>query len=1181
MSGAASLAQIDWDGAGARADRADPFLAVAFHSLAALFAGDYQDGLRMLRRARQAEPLNPLHDLRSALFAARFGDLSGANAALQRLQRHELPAPIIAYLRALFALRGGRADQARAIAGTIETAHPDFQLAKFLRAEAQIVMAINASKLERVLRALPTGERWAPCWTDLLVKLVLLHPKDGPALAARYEKRIGDDAPLRAAFDKAIAWSGASIEQLGEALGAERPGSRGEALLLETLADKLAALADDATAPRDQGVRLLAAIRARHPDRAGLRRIMHSFHTRHAAAAAAEGRYGEALRFTERSLAELPYDLVYYQNRAALFTLMREADAYHEAWQALNLHQYRLLLLGFAGPVLEQTIKAHRVFAQQSRGGGDALSGGLFRLVQPQEGPSYLRLNQDAIAGDPDLLRQWYHHKRAELAFRHLALDEEGVSTLLAPADRDEAEARAAALDALGQSLAVLVPEEGAELADALGRRWSAAADAVATRYRIAPSAAEEGAAEEAASDPASEAEPEAVGDLREEHVAVLADLCLILWIWQPQHEHLWIAEELLSWLPRQRAFAGIDTLARMEKAQGHALSYPLRMLAGEARRVGGGDRPLAELADAHLGEVADDAAAELLRSMAISAYYGSPGVNRDRAALAMELIDRARALRPADAMTELTAAELLSLGEYYDEARRSLDRFRRLVRSDDQRTMDRADKLEEALADHRQKGEKGHDFKQGAQDGAIAATDARHIVELIAEIDESPTAWRLYAALVKELVLADRMDEAVEWADRCVSRCLGRSEQIGARGLAMEARGLKGMMAESPRAAKLYAVGAYEPARRALEGLATAGAPFDVSRHYLLGRCQLETGMPDAARASFRAAYDLCGESIYRPVLRRLTEDIDQAYLAVARGTIDERIKAGDFDEAIAESCRVIARLRKPEAWLVDMARMFCSAAMGRLRGEAAATVPAVTLAVPWQGELAQALHGADDVARAIALAELAQRLDPAVAPRAGQVVDRAVALRRQLATAAALDRAGELLAGHRFDETLAGIDALDPAIAAEPRVRRLRILALLGAHRFREADEAVAGFGEVNSADVRQFLANYPSFAFRQRIALAHRLLREGKAADALAVLQDLAAPGPAEEPELAYCQAFAATLEAYDRRRRGDREGARRRFEDALMLLEPHVRQPATPPHLAELYERLEMEADQHVG
>jgi hypothetical protein len=65
---------------------------------------------------------------------------------------------------------------------------------------------------------------------------------------------------------------------------------------------------------------------------------------------------------------------------------------------------------------------------------------------------------------------------------------------------------------------------------------------------------------------------------------------------------------------------------------------------------------------------------------MALSAYDGFPGINKERATLAMDYIRRARALRPADAAIELTAAELLSLGEYYDEARRALDRFRRLV---------------------------------------------------------------------------------------------------------------------------------------------------------------------------------------------------------------------------------------------------------------------------------------------------------------------------------------------------------------------------------------------------------------------------------------------------------------------------------------------------------------------
>src|SRR5277367_3576239 len=104
MMAAPALASVDWEAAAASVDRGDPILAASFHSLAALFADGFEKGLPMLRRAQLAEPLNPLHAVRAALFYARFGDLAAANQTLQRLQRHELPAPIISYLRALVLL---------------------------------------------------------------------------------------------------------------------------------------------------------------------------------------------------------------------------------------------------------------------------------------------------------------------------------------------------------------------------------------------------------------------------------------------------------------------------------------------------------------------------------------------------------------------------------------------------------------------------------------------------------------------------------------------------------------------------------------------------------------------------------------------------------------------------------------------------------------------------------------------------------------------------------------------------------------------------------------------------------------------------------------------------------------------------------------------------------------------
>src|SRR4051794_15558805 len=106
MTAAVRLSGVDWKAAVARAESGDRIMAAGLHSLAALFADGFDTGFQLLRRARDTEPLNPLHMLRTALLYARFGDLVRANDVLQKLQHFDLQAPIILYLRGLFLLRG-------------------------------------------------------------------------------------------------------------------------------------------------------------------------------------------------------------------------------------------------------------------------------------------------------------------------------------------------------------------------------------------------------------------------------------------------------------------------------------------------------------------------------------------------------------------------------------------------------------------------------------------------------------------------------------------------------------------------------------------------------------------------------------------------------------------------------------------------------------------------------------------------------------------------------------------------------------------------------------------------------------------------------------------------------------------------------------------------------------------
>src|SRR6185295_19570485 len=99
---------------------------------------------------------------------------------------------------------------------------------------------------------------------------------------------------------------------------------------------------------------------------------------------------------------------------------------------------------------------------------------GVFRYVEGNEPgePGWVAVNHNEITADPDLLRQWIHHGRAELVFRHYLLGDKPYRLLLGPGDRDDAHECVEALVVFAESLVSFIPEEGMELARLLAGRW-------------------------------------------------------------------------------------------------------------------------------------------------------------------------------------------------------------------------------------------------------------------------------------------------------------------------------------------------------------------------------------------------------------------------------------------------------------------------------------------------------------------------------------------------------------------------------------------------------------------------------------------------------------------------------------------------------------------------------------
>jgi hypothetical protein len=407
------------------------------------------------------------------------------------------------------------------------------------------------------------------------------------------------------------------------------------------------------------------------------------------------------------------------------------------------------------------------------------------------------------------------------------------------------------------------------------------------------------------------------------------------------------------------------------------------------------------------------------------------------------------------------------------------------------------------------------------------------------------------------------------------VAQCLARDAQFRARSLQLEVLGLQALAQRDQNVVRLYLTGVHRPA---LEVLQTTpdGEERTYPLGYLLGHCLLALNQPEAARQAFAAALQRCDRQLHRAVLRRLASDVDQVYLSVARRAVLDHLEAGAYEEALRAAAEVIVRLRKPEAGFLDLARVHYETAAARLgQGRQPLARPASLVVPAWRQAL-EAVYAADsDLGRARGLVRLGRQAGPDAARPADLLDSKIEALAAQEAVATALVQSGELLKQGRFDAALAILDNGDAALGREPRVQRQRALLLLKLERFEEADAVADALGQARTPGTAEFLATYPALAFRQRLAVAVRLIRAGSDDQAARLLAGARAKTADETLELGYCRAFCGTMAGYRYRRQGQKAPARQAFEEALREVERHLAAARAAGHarLLELYATLE--------
>jgi tetratricopeptide (TPR) repeat protein len=500
-----------------------------------------------------------------------------------------------------------------------------------------------------------------------------------------------------------------------------------------------------------------------------------------------------------------------------------------------------------------------------------------------------VQVNQEQIASDPDLLRQWIHHRRAELVFHHWALGPDPQQFLLHPPDPKAVTERLHSLTAHTVALGVLVAGEGEALAERMSRTWVRLAEGLLPHYVTSP----------------ADAELDAIWG---EHIETLGDLAFLALAWRPDPRRPDLVEELLEFLRSEMAFLDGARLGAATNALEGPSGYAVRLLANWAAGLFQLERLPDVLEPAWKERIAGRLSSDLLVRMAFTTYQDRTG-NRDAADRALVFLDRARCLAPDDPSIELYACDFLMLGRYYDEAREAASAFYKKHGKRDAEDAARVEEWVRILKEEAREGRKGERRAAAivAEDTAEAPSDELAAREQ--EIERFPSSIATYEELVRIHAAHWRFAEATAWAERAIASCLGRDGQLRARALLLEVRGLEDLAQHDSEAPRLYLAGAFAQVQESLEARFPAhDEPFTIA--YLRGHCLLALGRPDEALESFQRAQATCDRGLLRTVLRGLAADIDLPYLAKVRRRIQELTDARDLSGALTAAAAMLKGL-------------------------------------------------------------------------------------------------------------------------------------------------------------------------------------------------------------------------------------------------------------------------------
>lgn len=1133
-------------------------------SLSTFFIDNFTLGIKRLNRAHQLEPFNVLHRYRKVLFFMRFGQWEKADKLVEQLRLIlQQNGALIEYLAALIQLRQNQTNRARNISTYLAAEHPNFSPARFLVADIQL--RGGRKKYTKTLSELPNGEKNAPLWVDLLGKLILQYPSERQKVAG-YVKNyaaLEEESPEAKLVQTLLNWSQASLTELIQYLQATVPDSSNEKLVLLFVHERL-----NERSSKEEAILELGELYSGYTHRKAVRQLYLNHLVELAVSKAAQNDFLTALSVIDRCIRLAPHDPLHQQNRAAIFTLLRERAAYHDAWEYLDRLQYRLALLGrFDSNIVENLLRRHRMFAQQARishttTGEAALHVGIFRydmVIRNEINETILVVNQERINADPDQLRQWMFHRQAELFFSHYGLGLNPNQFLLGVTDRYTAAARLKALQQLSQSLAVLGGEEGKRLANKIISVWQTQ---LKSQWRPV------------------DTHDNLLTTLQERHIETLSDLIVLCYQWKPRAEDMELVNELLRFVSTEVYFL-IESELYRQKTDDPTKIDNTALLRNRIRRITGSNLEAPCLLLADRAQLAEQCKADLLLSLSISVYESADGTPKEGARRALGVLNRARQVVADNPVLEYFAARYFFIGGFHDEARAAIISFYRCNDDSESRLVADIEQIQQALAEV--EPETSRPYMISREPDMFTSVTDQMLDELLAEVDAHPNAYSTYEKLIYALIARGERGRASDYAEQALARCLSRSGQKKGRLLHIEVLAYEALDLSYEKEVHLNLRQMQKPLIKVLEKVIQE-EDCAYPHYYLLGKCQLADGEPDKARKQFETALEKCNRQLHYGVLREVARDVEGALVEMLRDDVKLKVKANKFNDAANVLGEVWTKMQQPERLLVDLAEFFLAAILaGERHGLLFSKQPQSSMDITWSHTISEIFQMSDRLSAAKALVDLALKVVPAAEKRIVKIKNQLEQLEDELLIADALERSSQLFQQQAWQAAIEVLTALSEKAQNHPAILRQKLILLLKARRFSEADQLAIKLQTESSPSIIEFLRSYPKLRFSEQIQAIQKMLGQGEWQTALESISLLEPKSDKETLDAIYFKAFALAARGYHQKTQGLIDETVQSMNLALDELEPLI--PSAQHHnyqqFTALYEKLTQDIEQFMA